>query len=670
MYLTVTQRIGGGFALIVLLLLIISGSSYRSINEVNDQFKRTAEEIDPIMVHSADIAVALLSANNALLQFLASDDLKMLNLQEQRLILQHQAYTGQRDTLLLLAQNYPQVTDVVSTLDSQAETVFRDSHKTVQIHKAYLQLYEAEKKSEQTVRTELGFLANDIDDLASYGDSVEAAGSVSILSANLKTVNRDLNRILSADQLAKLQPLESAFNTPGYGLKAMEERLQKVAASGSDTAKDLLESLATIEAMLTASSGVVQKHKQRVQLHEQAVQLLGVLSNTITATNETLLALRSEAQLLADSAQRETRHSVDFTQISSIVISALSVLLAITIGIWVSRSIRIPLNRVMSILKLIADGDLSQRVAVDRKDEFGQLLVWVNELADKQESVIRDIQAASDRISDSARDTAGFSERTNQMMDEQKRHTTQVAAAIHQMSATAAEVAQNAEQAQYQVSSIDEEANQNRQLIQQNIEVVNALAKEIDRAGTVIMQLNLESSNIGQILEVIEGIAGQTNLLALNAAIEAARAGSQGRGFAVVADEVRNLASRTQNSTQDIQTMIEKLQSGARDAVTIMEISRREAQSSVDKTEQAGISLAQMVDQLGDVRSMSVHIATAAEQQMAVSQEIAISVQRIAEMAQQGSQDAQQMAEGREVLSGLAHEQQQLASVFKIREQG
>jgi len=218
----------------------------------------------------------------------------------------------------------------------------------------------------------------------------------------------------------------------------------------------------------------------------------------------------------------------------------------------------------------------------------------------------------------------------------------------------------------YRATDIDESAIGNRALMQQNILMANSLADEIERAAVVITQLNQDSTNIGQILESIEGIAAQTNLLALNAAIEAARAGEAGRGFAVVADEVRTLASRTQDATQQIQSMITKLQCGAKDAVAIMQSSRLEAQSSVQQTEKAGSSLEDMEKQLGEIRNMSSNIAAAAEQQTAASHEISNSVQRMAEMANKGAVNAEQSASGSEDLSALAQQQQRLVSKFNL----
>ena len=202
--------------------------------------------------------------------------------------------------------------------------------------------------------------------------------------------------------------------------------------------------------------------------------------------------------------------------------------------------------------------------------------------------------------------------------------------------------------------------------MQQNVQVVSSLATEIDRSATVIKKLDQDSTNIGKISEVIESIAGQTNLLALNAAIEAARAGEAGRGFAVVADEVRNLAIRTKNATQEIKVMIDKLQSGAKDAVAIMDSSKTEAQASVVQTEKAGDSLAKMEEQLSEIRNMSANIASAAEQQTAVSKEISLNVQHMAQIAKDGASTAEQSASGSEALSSLAAHQQQLVAHFNL----
>ena len=252
------------------------------------------------------------------------------------------------------------------------------------------------------------------------------------------------------------------------------------------------------------------------------------------------------------------------------------------------------------------------------------------------------------------------------MMSEQQSMTIQVATAIQQMSMTVSDVANSANDAQLQVSKIDTSASENRVLMLDNVKRVNALASEIEKSSIVIEQLNNDSIDIGKILVVIEGIAEQTNLLALNAAIEAARAGEQGRGFAVVADEVRTLASRTQSSTQEIQTMIEKLQQGATNAVKMMHISRDQANDSVEQTTKAEGSLHEMVQQLDEIRQKSINIASAAEQQTAVSLEISESVQHIATSAELGAEETQKSALESESLAELAQRQKKMIDQFTI----
>ena len=562
--------------------------------------------------------------------------------------------------------NYPQVEQAMAELQQNSESFFADSRSAFNTHRNYLSLALSIKKSQKQLYSDIEFFSNDIEDLTQYGDSDAEKLAGNILAANLKSVATDLSNILASQDLNEIKLLENSFNTSGYGLQAIEERLKKLQSAGSDNAKYLLETVEIIQQAIVDPSAVVQQHKRQVLLKEQQGELQASLSLAINNASTTLTQLRDDARALADISRLDSQNTVTASKNTNIIVSALSVLLSVLIALWVSRSIRNPLKKVLSVLRLIANGDLSHRVDIQTNDEFGKLSQWVNELAGNQESIIREIQSASQSINSSAKDAADISIDTKLMMDQQQQHSTQVASAIQQMSATVAEVAQSAETAMFRVTDIDAAAVENRALMQQNIMMANSLAGEIERAAVVIAQLNQDSNNIGKILEAIEGIAGQTNLLALNAAIEAARAGEAGRGFAVVADEVRTLASRTQDATQQIQSMITKLQSGAKDAVAIMQSSQLEAQATVSQTEKAGSSLEEMEKQLGEIRNMSANIAAAAEQQTAASHEISNSVQQMAEMAAKGAENAEQSALGSKNLSTLAQQQQQLVSKFNL----
>ncbi|MEH6578929.1 MAG: methyl-accepting chemotaxis protein [Amphritea sp.] len=668
MSLTVTQRIGGGFALLVILLLVISATSFRSLSEVNHQLEKTNDQITPIIVRSSDMAISLLSSNKSMLQYLDASDEETLALLKSNFDQQRQQYLTQREQLLGLGQAYPQVNNAVSGLDNKAEAYFTTASQALVGHQQYLALNKQLLQAEQSLRSEVHFFFKDIELLITFGISEAEKSSGRELKENLKAVEVEFNTLLNATTAEEIKPIEESFATEGYGYSvlALNSRLQKMIDAGNTIAPDLKKYTGPIEQAANGADGLAQLHKQKVMLDAELNNLKAQLSTTADQSNQALAQLMRDAQLLAADVAQDAQQQVQVSQTTNIVISLISVLVAISIGVWVSRNIRSSMRKIMNILRIIADGDLTQRLKITSEDEFGQLSKWVNELVDKQENVIRQIHTAASQISDSAQQASTISNRSHEMMSDQQMQTTQVATAIHEMSATVSEVAQSAELAQQQVTSIDSAANNNRQLMQQSIERINVLAEEIERSGVVINQLNNDTLNIGKILEVIEDIAGQTNLLALNAAIEAARAGDQGRGFAVVADEVRTLASRTQNSTKEIQIMIEKLQSGARDAVKIMDTSCSEAQSSVAQTAEVGESLTEMVRQLSEVRQMSICIATAAEQQTAVSMEISQSVQQIADTAESGLLDAEQSAQGSEVLSGLAQQQQQMINQFKL----
>jgi len=242
----------------------------------------------------------------------------------------------------------------------------------------------------------------------------------------------------------------------------------------------------------------------------------------------------------------------------------------------------------------------------------------------------------------------------------------QVATAMNEMSATVQEVARNAEQAAHAAQNADQCAKSGALVATEAMGGIDALVSEVERSAGAIHELEAESENIGMVLDVIKGIAEQTNLLALNAAIEAARAGEQGRGFAVVADEVRTLASRTQKSTQEIHHMIERLQAGASNAVRVMEAARGKGKLGVEQVERAAESLAEIAGAVATINDMNTQIASAAEEQSAVAEEINRNVVNISHGSVQSARGTEQAALASGELARLATDLHQLVAQFKV----
>uniref|UniRef100_UPI003F589756 methyl-accepting chemotaxis protein n=1 Tax=Pseudomonas helvetica TaxID=3136738 RepID=UPI003F589756 len=250
--------------------------------------------------------------------------------------------------------------------------------------------------------------------------------------------------------------------------------------------------------------------------------------------------------------------------------------------------------------------------------------------------------------------------------DEQSSRTNSVAAAINQLGAAAQEIARNAAQASHQASDARSLAEDGQQVVDRSIAAMNQLSSMLSASSTNIESLNSKTVNIGQILEVITSISQQTNLLALNAAIEAARAGEAGRGFAVVADEVRNLAHRTQESAQQVQTMIEELQVGARESVSTMSDSQRHSQDSVEIANLAGERLNSVTLRIGEIDGMNQSVATATEEQTAVVESINVDINEINTLNQEGVENLQSTLRACSDLEQQAARLKQLVGSFRI----
>ncbi len=343
-------------------------------------------------------------------------------------------------------------------------------------------------------------------------------------------------------------------------------------------------------------------------------------------------------------------------------------ILAVICGTLFARAITDPINKMVIMLKNIAEGegDLTARLNINNNDELSTMAHWINTFIDKVHHVIMDISQLTTELSSSATQTAQITEQAQSTVAKQRTQTDQVATAVTEMSATIQEVAKNAADAEHSAKQADQEATEGAQIVTNTVNAINELAREVEHASQVIYALESGSEDIGKVVVVIKGIAEQTNLLALNAAIEAARAGDQGRGFAVVADEVRTLASRTQTSTEEIQQIIERLQAEASKAVDVMESSQKKAKISVDQAIQAGDSLKAITQSVAAIASMNSQIASSSEEQSMASEEINQNIVAISHMADETATGADKTAQSSEVIAAMGGQLQNLVKQFKI----
>jgi len=337
--------------------------------------------------------------------------------------------------------------------------------------------------------------------------------------------------------------------------------------------------------------------------------------------------------------------------------------------IWlVGHGIARPLKQMVAMLDDIAkgEGDLTRRLSSDRSDELGSIAKGFNTFLAKLQAMITQVVTSVQSVSDSSEHTADIAIRTNIGIQKQMAEIDQVATAVQEMTATAQDVARNATQAAQAASHADQAAGQGMQIVRDTSNSIGALALEIGKAVGVVQTLAKDSENINAILTAIRGIAEQTNLLALNAAIEAARAGEQGRGFAVVADEVRNLAQKTQKATEEIQSMIQQLQQGTRDVVRVMEDSQNRTDESVQHAAKAAEALETITQAVSVINDMNTQIASAAEEQSAVADDINRNVINIGQVANEVAGGADESSSASAGLTKLAEQQRRLINQFKV----
>ena len=461
---------------------------------------------------------------------------------------------------------------------------------------------------------------------------------------NLEDGYRDIYQVISAAQgllLAKDQTSIDyqtfEFKDNAYKAVPRFESVQKLYDAGVLDRSSRNE----LTKLVSSMSRWVDLHEPMfadpANAHAYNREFTPVLDAEFETIRNQLWSVRS----LIEKKQAELRQQAnDSIESSKIVIEVgMGVaILAACFALWLSnRFIVKPIQDVEKAMSEIAsgDGDLSQRMKVEGSDEIARLSAAFNEFVGKIHVTVEQVIFASNAVRSEMENIKSLTQSVAEFSANQQQESEVVAAAVHEMQATSAAVSGNALDAATASNTATREVESTNSTLALTVGSIERLASDIENASGVVHNLDTDVKSIASILGVIKGIAEQTNLLALNAAIEAARAGEQGRGFAVVADEVRALASKTQDSTGEIESMIERLEQGAKQAVSVMNESKESGEKTITQAETAATSLAEISSSIGMMNEMNTQIATAASQQSHVSEEVNQNVQRIAESTAQ-----------------------------------
>lgn len=672
MQLSVAKRIILGFTVITTLLIITSLNTLYRTSHIRSATHQINSTTIPAILSAEKLEVALSQMQINQVAGYVEDDATELQMRRNQTQQHQQLYRQELSKLTGLIGGFSHFPSILSSMDEDFKQITQLGSSMFdqrqRINRASTQITNTLDNIENTVDEASSLLLDFIDTVSEQDEYKAAIATADSLDASLMSWVELTEELLQAEEVASLDSLrqEQEFLSRDLTLKA--EHLLKSITSDQD--RTLLEEPIDIIKQLMKenqqSSNLYALHKIRLQAGEEATRHYNQGRTVAIELNQLIVELNEAISALTAENQQSAERQITTANKATIAIMVISIVLAIGITWLVVRSIIMPMKKVNKALAIIASGNLTQQLDASKQDEFGQLAANVNSLTNNLKQLVNAIISRSTQLAAAAEETSSITTGSTQATLKQKDQVSQVATATTQMSSTAEQVESIAQDTRQTILNADSETQHTIELATQSQQALLLLTEEVSQASTTITQLHDDTASISSILDVIRGVAEQTNLLALNAAIEAARAGEQGRGFAVVADEVRNLASRTQDSTQEISEMIVRLQGGAQQAVAAMEKGEAQAQQCVAQTEESNVALQAITKSVHQAVEMSSQISQAAQEQNLVTNDINQKLESIVGITEETAKGADQTALSSQEVARLAEELQQSISKFTV----
>ncbi|MEL4424203.1 HAMP domain-containing methyl-accepting chemotaxis protein [Shewanella indica] len=673
MKLNVATRVIAGFAVVTLLLILLGAVSWFTNNELKNTTEVLQQLSIPALKSTGELSETLSEQQRLVLVGYHVPKANKLPPLQQLFGSQKQSFKAQFASLSKLVQHEPGLKEILPQVERNYQAFINTSERMMADHLSALEQQESLNKQRDQLETtadDAASLLLDLMDLEQSENTTEReiAASAAALDSNVTNLISTVYDLVATEDRSKYEIIVKEL---GYISNEAEAKLEYISRHGTgvidtDMLNELTSELGKLNQHLKGKNSIQAQKATQLELKASTQVALAQVETDKQNANQAMAALSGAIETLTNEINAKTLASIDSASMQTLLVVLVAIVVAIAVSIAVVKPLTASLNRINQALNILASGDLTHKLDDSGEDEFAELSRNCNRLIDSLRGLIRGILDRSNQLAAAAEQTSAVTSQTTIGIQEQKSQVDQVATATTELSSSAQQVSHSADHALSQIKQADEEAQNMRIIAEENRRTIEALADEVAKAGQVINKVHSDSDAIGSILDVIRGIAEQTNLLALNAAIEAARAGEQGRGFAVVADEVRNLASRTQESTQEIQQMIQVLQTGTQEAVAVMEQGRAQANSCVAKTEQANQALEAISESVHQAFDAGTQIANAAQEQNLVSQQVSEKLEHIALISEETASGADQTAQSSHQVAQLAEELQASVGEFKV----